>query len=119
MTVPCHHRSLCVSVMRVPYVAKVRFLTDFCGVQLNVETYNSSNLPVQCNCCQRFGDTQRNYGYATRCVTYGEVYPSGKCVTPKKQVKFCSCEGNHTANYRCSSSKWKQAKTAASKRTQG
>jgi hypothetical protein len=38
-------------------------------------------------------------------------------VTPKQQLKFCSCGGSHTANYR-GCSKWKEAKAAAAKRAQ-
>jgi hypothetical protein len=38
-------------------------------------------------------------------------------VTPKQQLKCCSCGGNHTANYR-GCSKWKEAKAAVGKRAQ-
>jgi hypothetical protein len=44
--------------------------------------------------------------------------PVRDCVTPKQQLKCCSCGGNHTANYRgCSS--WKAAMAAATKRVRG
>jgi hypothetical protein len=52
------------------------------------------------------------------CVICGDAHPSGKCVTPKQQLKWCSCGGNHTASYR-GCSKWKAAKVAATKRAQG
>jgi hypothetical protein len=83
-----------------------------------VETYNAPKGPLQCKCCQRFGHTQRNCGYAPRCVACGDEHPSGKCFTPKQQLKCCSCGGNHTTNYR-GCSKWKEAKAAAAKRAQG
>jgi hypothetical protein len=107
-----------VSVARGPDVAKVRFLIDLCGLRVRVETYNAPKGPLQCKRCQRFGHTQHNCGYAPRCVACGDEHPSGKCVTPKQQLKCCSCGGNHTANYRgCSN--WKEAKAAAAKRAQG
>jgi hypothetical protein len=99
-------------------VAKVRSLTDFCGLRVKVETYNAPKGPLHCKRCQRFGNTQRNCGYAPRCVAFGDEHPSGKCVTPKQQLKCCSCGGNHTANYRASN-KWKEGKAAAVKRAQG
>jgi hypothetical protein len=106
-----------VSVARGPDVAKVRSLTELCGLRVQVETYNAPKGPLQCKRCQRFGHTQRNCGYAPRCVACGDAHPSGKCVTPKQQLKCCSCGGNHTANYR-GCSKWKEAKAAAAKRAQ-
>jgi hypothetical protein len=69
--------------------------------------YNAPNGPLQCKRCQRFGHTQRNCGYAPRCVACGEEHPSGNCVTPKQQFKCCSWGGNHTASYR-GCSKWKK-----------
>jgi hypothetical protein len=107
-----------VSVARGPDVAKVRSLTDLCGLRVKVETYNAPNGPLQCKLCQRFGHTQRNCSYALRCVACFDEYPSGKCVTPKQQIKCCSCGGNHIANYR-GCTKWKEAKAAAAKRGQG
>jgi hypothetical protein len=50
-------------------------------------------------------------------VACGDTHPFGKCVTPKQQLKCCSCGGNHTANYR-GCSKWKETKAAAAKRAQ-
>jgi hypothetical protein len=104
-----------VSVARGPDVAKVRSLA---GLRVKVEKYNVPKWPLQCKRCQRFGHTQRNCGYAPRCVACSDVHSSGKCVTPKQQLKYCSCGGNHTANYR-GCSKWKEAKAAAAKRAQG
>jgi hypothetical protein len=107
-----------VSEARGPDVAKVRSLTDLGGLRVKLETYNAPKGPLHCKRCQRFGHTQRNCGYAPRCVVCGDEHPSGKCVTPKQQLKCCSCGGNHTGNYR-GCSKWKEAKAAAAKRAQG
>jgi hypothetical protein len=74
--------------------------------------------PLKCKRCQRFEHTQRNCGYAPRCVACGDAHPSGTCATSKQQLKCCSCGGNRTANYR-GYSKWKEAKAAAAKRVQG
>jgi hypothetical protein len=107
-----------VSVAWGPDVAKVRSLTDLCGLRVKEETYKAPKRTLQCKRCQRFGHTQRNCGYAPSCVACGDAHPSGKCVTPKQQLKCCSCGGNHTADYRgCSS--WKEAKASAAKRAQG
>jgi hypothetical protein len=82
-----------------------------------VETHRVPKEPLQCKRWQRFGHTQRNCGYAPRCVACGDAHQSGTWVTSKHQLKCCSCGGNHTANYRhCS--KWKVAKAAAGKRAQ-
>jgi hypothetical protein len=81
---------------------------------VSVETYIAPKGPVQCKRCQRFGHTQRNCGYAPRCVACGGTHLSGECSTPKQQLKCCSCRGNHTANYR-GCSKWKEAKAALAK----
>jgi hypothetical protein len=53
-------------------------------------------------------------------ATHPGAWPAGmltgqELVTPKQQLKYCSCGGNHTANCR-GCSKWKEAKTAAAKR---
>jgi hypothetical protein len=108
---------LIVSVARGSDVAKVRSLTELCGLRAKVETYNAPKGTLQCKRCQRFGHTQRNCSYAPRCVACGDAHPSGKCVTPKQQLKCCSYGGNHTANYR-GCSKWKEANAAAAKRAQ-
>jgi hypothetical protein len=71
-----------VSVARRLDVAKVRSLTELCGLRVQVETYNAPKGPLQCKRFQRFGHTQRNCGYAPRCVACGNAHPSGKCVTP-------------------------------------
>jgi hypothetical protein len=70
--------------------------------------------PLQCKRCQRSGHTQRNCGYAPRCVACGDAHPSGTYATSKQQLKCCSCGGNRSANYR-GCSKWKEAKAAAAK----
>jgi hypothetical protein len=107
-----------VSVARGPDVAKVRSLTEICGLRVQVETYVAPKGTLQCKRCQSFGHTQRNCGYAPRCVACGDVHPSETCATSKQQIKYCSSGGNHTANYR-GCSKWKEAKAAAAKRAQG
>jgi hypothetical protein len=89
-----------VSVVRGPDVANVRSLTELCGLRVNVETYTASKGSLQCKRCQRFGHTQRNCGYAPRCVDCGEAHLSGTCATSKQQLKCCSWGGNLTANYR-------------------
>jgi hypothetical protein len=105
-------------VARCPNMAIVPSLTDLFGLRVKVETYNAPRRPLQCKRCQRFGHTQRNCGCALRCVACGNDHPSGKCVSPKQQLKCCSCGRNHTENYR-GCSKWKEAMAAAAKRTQG
>jgi hypothetical protein len=57
-----------MSVEQGPDVAKVRTLTDLCGLRAKVETYNAQKGPLQGKRYQRFGHTKRNCGYATRCV---------------------------------------------------
>jgi hypothetical protein len=42
-----------VSVARGPDVAKVRSLTELCGLRIQVETYNAPKGPLQCKRCQR------------------------------------------------------------------
>ena len=105
-----------VSVAKGTDVEKVRSLSELCGLRVSVETYVAPKAPLQCKRCQRFGHTQRNCGYAPRCVACGEPHPSGECSTPRQQLKCCSCGGNHTANYR-GCAKWKEAKAALTKRT--
>jgi PAX-interacting protein 1 len=60
-----------VSIARGPEVAKVRSLTELCGLRISVETYAG---PLQCKRCQRFGHTQRYCGYAPRCFACGEAH---------------------------------------------
>jgi hypothetical protein len=86
-------------------------------LRLKLVTTNAPKWLLQCKSCHRLGHTQRNCGCALRCVACGYEHPSGKGVTPKQQLKCCSCEGNHTANYR-GCSKWKEVKAAAAKRAQ-
>jgi hypothetical protein len=81
-------------------VSKVRSLTELCGLRVSVETYVSPKGPLQCKRCQRFGHTQRNCGYAPRCVACGGSHLSGGCATPREQPQCCGCRGNHTVNYR-------------------
>jgi hypothetical protein len=72
---------------RGPDEVKVRTLTDLCGLRAKVETFNPPKGPLQCKRCRRFGHTQRNCGYARRCVACGDEHPSGKCVTPKQPLR--------------------------------
>jgi hypothetical protein len=88
-----------VSMARGPDVAKVRSLTELCGLRDQVGTYIAPKGPLQCKRCHCFGHTQRNCGYAPRCVACGDAHPSGTCATSKQQLKCCSCGGNHSANY--------------------
>ena len=60
-----------------------------CGLRVSVETYMAPKASLQCKRCQRFGHTQRNCGYAPRCLAY-DVTPL--CSTPKQQFKCCRCE---------------------------
>jgi hypothetical protein len=87
-----------VLLPRGPGFQKVRSLSELCG--LSVEMYVIPKGPVQCKRCQRFGHTQRNCGYAPRCVACGETHLSGKFSTLKQQLKCCNCDDKHTANYR-------------------
>jgi hypothetical protein len=89
-----------VSVARGANVARLRSLTELCGLRASVDTYIALKGPLQCNRCQRIGHTQRYCRYAPRCVAWGEAHFSGECCTSKQQLKCCSCGGNHTANYR-------------------
>jgi hypothetical protein len=95
----------------------VRSLTELYDLQIKVETYNAPKGHLQCKHCQHFGHTQRNCGYAPRCVACEDANPSWNCVTLKQQLKCCICGGKHTAKYR-GCSKWVKAKTAAAKPTQ-
>ena len=70
--------------------------------------------PLQCKCLQRFGHTQRNFGYAPRCVACGGTHLSGGCFTSWEQPHCCDCGGNHTGNYR-GCVKWKEARAALEK----
>jgi hypothetical protein len=79
------------SVAQGPKVAKGRSLTELCGLRVQVETYIAPKGPLKCKRCQRFGHTQRNCGYAPRCVACGDAHPSGTCATSKQQLKCCSC----------------------------
>jgi hypothetical protein len=89
-----------VSVARGPEVSKVLSLTELCGLRVSVESYVGPNGPLQCKRCQRFGHTQRNCGYAPRCVACGGSHLFGGCSTAREQHQCCGCGGNHMANYR-------------------
>jgi len=64
-----------VSVARGPEVSKVRSITELCGLRMSVESYVAPEGPLQFKRCQRFGHTQRNCGYAPRCVACGGLPP--------------------------------------------
>jgi hypothetical protein len=70
-----------VSGTRGPDVAKVRSLTELRGLRVQVEANKSTKVPLQCKRWQRFSHTQRNCGYATRCVACGNAHTSGTCAT--------------------------------------
>ena len=62
-----------------------------------------------------FGHTQRNCGYAPRCVACGGAHFTGGCSTPREQPQCCGCGGKYTASYR-GCIKWKEARAALAKR---
>ena len=77
-----------VSVARGPEVS-VRSITELCGLRLSVESYVAPKGPLQCKCCQRFGHTQRNCGYAPLCVACGCSQLPGGCSSPREQPQCC------------------------------
>ena len=103
-----------VSAARGPEVLKVRSLMTFWGFRVSFESYVAPKGPLQCKRCQRFGHTQRNCGYASRCVACMGSHVSGGCCTPQEQPECCACRRNHTANY-WGCIKWKEAKAALAK----
>ena len=66
---------------------------------------------MQCKRCQLFGHTQRNSGYAPRCVACVGSHLSGWGSNPREQPQCCGCGGNHTAKYR-GCVKWKEVRAA-------
>jgi len=92
----------------------VRSITELCGLRVSVESYLAPKGSMQCKRWQRFGHTQRNCGYATRCVACVGSHLSGGCSTPREQPHCCGSGVNHTANY-CDCVKWKKAKAALAK----
>jgi hypothetical protein len=72
-----------ISPARGLEVSRVRSLTELCGLRVTVESYVAPKCPLQCKRCQRFGHTQRNCGYAPRCVACGGSHLSGECPAPK------------------------------------
>jgi hypothetical protein len=103
-----------VSGARGSEVSRVRSITELCGLRVSVESNVAPKGPLQCRRCQRFGHTQRNCGYAPRCVACGGSHLSGGCSTPRERPLCCGCRGDHTANYR-GCAKWKEARTALAK----
>jgi hypothetical protein len=85
---------------------------------MKVKTYKTPKGPFQCRLWQCLRHRQRNSGYTPRCVACGDVLLTGTCATSKKQLKCCSCRGNHAATYR-GCSKWKEATADDAKHTQG
>jgi hypothetical protein len=92
------------------------------GIGANLQQRSSTSdisitslLNRQNCCCCLWADLCDDWSL---CVACGDAHPSRKCVTPEQQLKCCSCEGNHTANYR-GCSKLTEAKVAAAKREQG
>jgi len=78
--------------------------------------FRGTKGPLQCKRCKRLGHTQRNCGYAPRCVPCGVSHLSGDCPAPRGQPRCSSCEGNHMANNR-GCVRWKGARAALAKRT--
>ena len=60
-----------VSAARGPEVSNVRSITELCDLRVSVESYLAPKGPLQCKRSQRFGQTQRNCGYAPRCFACG------------------------------------------------
>ena len=60
-----------VSVARGPEVSRVRSVTELCGLRVSVESNLAPKGPMQCKRCQLLRHTQRNCGYAPRCVACG------------------------------------------------
>jgi len=83
------------------------------GLRVSVESYEAAKGPMQCKRCSA-SDTQRNGGYAPRCVACGGSHLSGGCSTPREQPQCGGCGGNHTASYR-GCVKWKEARAALAK----
>jgi hypothetical protein len=104
-----------ISVAREPEVSRVRSVTEICGFRVTVETYVAPKGPLKCKRCQRFGHTQRNCGHVPRCVGCVGSHLSGECPVPRGQPQYCSCGGDHTANY-WGCVKWKEARAALAKR---
>jgi hypothetical protein len=89
-----------VSVARGPEVSRLRSITELCGLRVSVESYVAPKGPLQCNRCQRFGHTQRNCGYAPRCVACESSHLSEGCSTPREQPLCCGCGENHRSKVR-------------------
>jgi len=85
-----------------------------CALRVSVQSYVTPKGPLQCKRCQRFGHTQRNCGYAPRCVACEGSHHSGGCSTPREQPQCCGCGSYDTANYR-DCIKWKEVKAALAK----
>jgi len=78
------------------------------------ESCVSTKVPLKYKRCQRIGHTQRNCGYAPRCVACGWFHLSGGCPTPREQTQCCGCRCKQTANYRVCV-KWKEARAVFAK----
>ena len=95
-------------------MSRVRPITEHCGLWGSVESYLAPKGPMQCKRYQRFEHTQRNCGYAPRCVACGGCHLSGGSSTPREQPHCCGCVGNHSAKYR-GCVKCKEARAALEK----
>ena len=89
-----------VSVAHGHEVSNLRSLTEICGLLVSVESFLAPKCPLQCKRCQRFSHTQRNCGYATRCVARGGSHLPGGCSTTQELPMCCGCGGNYNAKYR-------------------
>ena len=92
-------------------MSRVRSITELCGLRVSVGSYVALKDPMQCKRCQRFGHTQRNGGYAPRCVACVGSHQSGGCSTPREQPQCCGFGGKHRANYRVCV-KWNEGKAS-------
>jgi hypothetical protein len=73
-------------------------LDNFCGLLEKVETFSARNVTPQCKRYQRYRHTQRNCGYHLA-VWFSGTTTNLASVTPKQQLRCCSCGGNITANH--------------------
>jgi hypothetical protein len=70
-----------------PDVSRVRAITLLCGLRTTVEFYTARLDPLQYRRFQRFGQTKRGCGYASRCVACGEAHLSSPCFKSKQDLK--------------------------------
>ena len=75
-------------------MSKIQSITELCDLRMSSESYVAPKGPFQCKRCQRFGQTQRNCGYKSRCFRSGGSHFSGAYTTPFEQPQCCGCGRN-------------------------